>query len=170
MFLNIDSLNLKPIKDFDGYFISDCGKVVSTKYNKKRILKTTYGKKGYEDVKLCKNNKTTHKMIHRLVGEVFVQNPYNKPEIHHKDNNPKNNHFTNLMWVTRKENLKYSYKTMTPIRNFVKCEIHHVDKGFIKSFDSKTEACNYAHEKLGCSKTSLMRYSKSKGYKLIKKV
>lgn len=43
--MNIDSLNLKPIKDFDGYFISDCGKVVSTKYNKKRILKTTYGKK-----------------------------------------------------------------------------------------------------------------------------
>lgn len=59
-------------------------------------------------------------MIHRLVGEAFVENPYNKPEIHHKDNNPKNNHFTNLMWVTRKENLKYSYETMTPIRNFVK--------------------------------------------------
>lgn len=165
--MNIENLILKPVKDFEGYYISECGKVISYKFKKPRIMKTFYGSSGYEGIKLCKNNKITHKMIHRLVGEAFVSNPDNKPEIHHKDNNPKNNHYSNLEWVTRKENLKHSYHTLPPTRNFKKCELHHQEKGFIKSFDDKLSACDYASAKFGCSKTSLMKYLKTGEYKLV---
>lgn len=169
--MDINKLNLKPIKNFDGYYISDCGKVVSTKINKNgKVMVTWYGSSGYEDVKLCKNSKTTHRNIHRLVAEAFIPNPNNKPEIHHKDNNPKNNHYTNLEWVSRKENLSHSYNTMPPTRNFKKCELYHNSNGLIKKFNNKKEACKYASENFGCSKTSLMKYLKSGEYKLVLKV
>lgn len=41
--------------------------------------------------------------VHRLVAETFIPNPENKPEVHHRDRNPSNNHYTNLQWVTKKE-------------------------------------------------------------------
>jgi len=46
--------------------------------------------------------------VHRLVAELYVLNvdPLTKTEVHHIDENTKNNHYTNLMWVTHDENNK----------------------------------------------------------------
>ena len=43
--------------------------------------------------------------VHRLVGEAFIENPNNLPDIDHKDCNKENNHVDNLRWLTRKENM-----------------------------------------------------------------
>lgn len=43
--------------------------------------------------------------IHRAVAELFVPNTDNKPYIDHIDGNSKNNIYTNLRWVTQKENI-----------------------------------------------------------------
>ena len=43
--------------------------------------------------------------LHRIVANLFIPNPENKPEIDHIDGNRYNNHFTNLRWVTHLENL-----------------------------------------------------------------
>ena len=43
--------------------------------------------------------------LHRVVAELFIPNPENKPEIDHIDGNRFNNHYTNLQWVTHQENL-----------------------------------------------------------------
>lgn len=165
--MNIDDYNYLPIKDFDKYYITDCGKVISFKFNKPKIMKTTHCKKGYEYVKLSKNNKTYHKAIHRLVGFHFINNPHNKPEIHHKDNNPSNNNVLNLEWVTRKENLEHSYKTLPPTRNFVKCFLVNEEGNYKKSFNSKKDACDFASENFGCSNSSMVRYGKSGKYRII---
>lgn len=47
--------------------------------------------------------------IHRIVAEAFVPNPdpANRTQVNHKDNNPKNNHYTNLEWVTQQQNLTH---------------------------------------------------------------
>ena len=50
----------KRIKDFEDYAITDDGKVISYKYKEPRIMKTWYQASGYENIKLCKNNKTYH--------------------------------------------------------------------------------------------------------------
>ena len=165
--MNIEKLNLKPVKDFEGYYVSECGKIISKKQKYPRIMPTWLGSSGYEMLKLSKDGELYWKQVHRLVGEAFVSNPDNLPEIHHKDNNPVNNHYSNLEWITRKDNLKHSYKTMSPTRNFKKCELHHIEKGHIKSFDNKKEACDYANEKFGCSNTSLMKYLITGEYKLV---
>ena len=97
----------KPIKDFEYYFISNFGRVKSTKFGKERILKLTKDKDGYLIVNLYKNNKSKTFKVHRLVAEVFLPNPYNLPQVNHKDENPQNNIVTNLEWCDRLYNVRY---------------------------------------------------------------
>jgi hypothetical protein len=62
----------------------------------------------YPSVSLCKNGTKITYSIHRLVAEAFIPNPENKRELHHIDEDKLNNHWTNLMWVTRQEHAKIS--------------------------------------------------------------
>lgn len=65
--------------------------------------------KGYVRVRLQKNGSGRNLFIHRLVAEVFVPNPDNKPEVNHKDGDKTNNRSTNLEWVTSSENQIHAY-------------------------------------------------------------
>lgn len=107
------------IKGFEGlYQISTSGRVKSYEkqwimhHNVKMIQPPMYlrteNRHGYLSVALCKNKKTKHYMIHRLVAEAFIPNPENKPFINHKDFNKTNNTIDNLEWCTSKENNNYS--------------------------------------------------------------
>lgn len=46
--------------------------------------------------------------VHRLVAEAFVSGYRPFLEVHHIDNNRYNNHYTNLMWVTKDQNQSYA--------------------------------------------------------------
>lgn len=88
------------------YLVSEDGKV----YNKKtgRYLKqTNIGWGGYYRVQLGTKNGSP-KLVHRLVAEIYLPNPENKPEVNHIDGNKLNNHVSNLEWVTAKENAKHA--------------------------------------------------------------
>ena len=61
-------------------------------------------KHGHLDLHLYKNNKRTHRSVHRLVAEAFLINDNNYPCIDHIDGNPKNNHIDNLRDVTVSQN------------------------------------------------------------------
>lgn len=50
--------------------------------------------------------------IHRLVGKYFVPNPENKPEINHVRGNTHNNHYKNLEWATRLENVEHAHSVL----------------------------------------------------------
>lgn len=46
--------------------------------------------------------------VHRLVATAFLDNPDNLPEVNHIDENPLNNHVSNLEWCDRQYNIEYS--------------------------------------------------------------
>ena len=67
--------------------------------------------KGYKKVRLYKNGKMKRFYVHRLVAECFVSGKtrYSK-EVDHKNNIRYCNFYTNLKWVTRKQNMKDCHK------------------------------------------------------------
>lgn len=96
----------KDIPNHSGYQVSNLGQI---KGKNKKILSGGV-KKGYREVILVNNNVRYYKLVHRLVAEVFIPNPENKPQINHKDGNKLNNSVTNLEWCTASENMKHAYK------------------------------------------------------------
>ena len=101
------------IYDYSGlYQVSNMGRVRSLNYNKTgeiKILKLRNGRNGYKDILLHKNGKTKRHSVHRLVAFGFVSNddPINKTQVNHIDENKQNNVWTNLEWTTPKENTNH---------------------------------------------------------------
>lgn len=117
------------------------------------------------------NGKRKHFLVHRLVAIVFIPNPNNYDEIHHKDENKANNNIENLEWCSRKQNLSHYYKNNKPIHNFINVKLIEVESNkTIKEFKTKSEACDFAKNNFNCSSGYLMKNKVSKGYKIIENV
>ena len=110
----------KTIEGFEGlYEVSNLGRVRSLDRVRKAGYGSTANVKGkiltpqylkgtkYSVVTLCRNEAGKHYLIHRLVATAFIDNPYNLPEVNHKDENPSNNNVSNLEWCDRKYNNNY---------------------------------------------------------------
>ena len=134
-----------------------------------KILATFLDKHGYENIKLCKNNKTYHKSIHRLVAEHFISNPNNLPMVDHINKVRNDNRVENLQWIDRKGNLERSFETMSPVRNFNQCELFNSNNILLGRYQSVKEACRYCAKEYGARFSGLYRNLKSKGY-YIKKI
>lgn len=112
-----------PIKGFEGlYSVTDRGVVSSEDRTialfvkgKETLRKRKGGAishringRGYVMVNLWKDGVMYTRNVHRLVGEAFINNPLNKPEINHIDGDQTNNHIANLEWCSRSENALHS--------------------------------------------------------------
>lgn len=67
---------------------------------------------GYKYVTLLFDDNYTFKRIavHRLVAYAYLEDPQpNQIWVNHKDGNKSNNHYSNLEWVTIKDNIKHAY-------------------------------------------------------------
>lgn len=112
----------KDIKDYEGiYQVSNKGRIKSLarqiRYKngkiinrKEQILKES-NLNGYLQVPLSKDGKFTHKYIHRLVAQAFLDNYKEDLEVNHIDFNRSNNNVENLECITKYENTMYSYKS-----------------------------------------------------------
>ena len=99
---------LKDIKGYDGeYAVSEDGLVFS--YKKHAFLSLTKTRNGYLRVVLYKKGKGVSYYIQRLVAQAFVPNPDNKKQVNHIDGNKLNNNYTNLEWMTSKENINHAW-------------------------------------------------------------
>lgn len=100
------------LQDFPGYAVTHDGKVYSLNYRKQKgVVSELQGrpiKGGYLSVALWKDNKKHECLIHRLIAEIFIPNPENKPEVNHKDGDKAYNHYANLEWVTPSENMQHA--------------------------------------------------------------
>lgn len=114
--------------DYRGiYWVSNTGRVkakavVSNKYHKKgEIYEVKYryntrkqnkhgGLGGYCIVALYKNGLRKDIALHRIVINVFSNNPNNLPQVNHIDGNKRNNAISNLEWCTNGENQTHAFK------------------------------------------------------------
>ncbi len=102
----------KDVVGYEGlYQVSNTGKVRSLNYRavKNRVHELTpkTNNSGRLWVELFKDGIARQHLIHRIVGNAFIPNPYKFEEINHKDENPKNNNVDNLEWCTREYNVRY---------------------------------------------------------------
>lgn len=105
LFSNIDFNEYTQIED-SNHFINNKGEVVN-KFNEKVKPRNC---NGYLMVDINTNKKHKTLYIHRVVAQIFLPNPENLPEVHHKDNNKSNNHLDNLEWTTKSMNCRMSSK------------------------------------------------------------
>ena len=108
----------KDVHEYNGlYQVSNYGRVRSLNYlghGKTQILKHNIITKGYHQVKLSKNNVSKCFLVHRLVAELFVDNPNpdNFNQVNHKDEDKNNNSFSNLEWCDNDYNCHYGTRSI----------------------------------------------------------
>lgn len=96
----------KPIPGFEGYKVSNTGKVLSDRGLSPRILKPgVKNGRPYLCVNLRKNKKTFNIMVHQLVLLAFVGPRPDDMVSCHNDDNPQHNHIDNLRYDTQSANL-----------------------------------------------------------------
>lgn len=94
------------IKGFeDKYQISDHGRVYS-------VFLNDYLKQIITDYCFVRLNSNILYRIHELVAEYFIEKVPGKNIPHHIDNNPQNNHYTNIFWTDKKGNIEEYYDFM----------------------------------------------------------
>ena len=147
--LNVDIMdNLERLDDYEvfvelpkykGYYISSHGRVYSTKSNK--LIKQTYiGRdKNRASCTLRKTGKSeeTTLIIAGLVGEIFCDHSdiEGKYLWHHKDYNPFNNRWDNLVAMP--------YKVHSRLHSGSRVYLYNNQSGLLKPYLSKSAICDY---------------------------
>lgn len=101
----------RAVMGYEGlYEVSSDGRVRSLNYRgvQGRIEDLSPGDKGgYLAVVLYSRGVQQGRLVHRLVAQAFLDNPLELPEVNHIDENPSNNHVSNLEWCTRTYNINF---------------------------------------------------------------
>jgi len=95
----------REIPDFDGYKVSNHGRIGSIKSGAFKIMRLQSDKYGYKRICLRNLYKKKCFKVHNLVLTVFgPEKEKHKLHCGHNDGNASNNHIDNLRWVTIQEN------------------------------------------------------------------
>ena len=108
--------DFKEVSGYEGlYIINGSGSVFSIGRHGTRHknglyqLKQYESHKGYKVVHLMKNSRKQSFSVHRLVAKEFIRPPEPSEQVDHLDGNKSNNHFSNLEYVTCKENINRAW-------------------------------------------------------------
>lgn len=125
------------------YSISEDGEIKNIETG--RTISQREDKDGYMVCNLSTTNKRQQTFkVHRLVALMYVENdnPEVKVQVNHKDENKKNNHYSNLEWCTLHYNINYGLRTkkaITPRERAI--IIKNENTGDVVKFESIASAC-----------------------------
>lgn len=101
----------RDVAGYEGlYQVSSEGRVKSLErkgHKSERILKPDVVGGGYLAVVLYAGGKTRMFFVHRLVCQAFHENPDNKPQVNHINEDKTDNRACNLEWCTCKQNINH---------------------------------------------------------------
>ena len=108
-----NDIEFYPMENFDGYYISKCAKVLSTRpkngrgdcdIKHLREINACTNSRGYKTIHLH-NGKRMVKSIHTILGDTFLKDTKGEDmELDHIDKNKLNNNLNNLRFVSRSDN------------------------------------------------------------------
>lgn len=132
----------RDVEGYEGlYRVSEYGDVMAINYRntgEKRILKQSDNGKGYKFVHLTKDGKSKTQYVHRLVATAFCEGSDYFTVVNHMDEDPTNNHYTNLEWCTTEYNINYGTRNEKCSKK-VRC----IELDII--FDSVSSAAEYVN-------------------------
>lgn len=139
---------------------------------KSRVLKYAVSKDGYARVGLMIDGKLVTRKVHRLVAERFcTRSRPDQLEVNHIDGNKLNNHFSNLEWVNRSENMKKAFsvglsKPLVGEKN-PSSKINQETATKIKKRLSDKNSCSAISKDLGISIHIVKDISRGKTWKIL---
>lgn len=158
--------NYGRLRSLDRDLVSIDGKVV--RFEGRMRIASDNGS-GYLYLPLSKDGVRKNHLVHRLVATAFIENGNPDHDIvNHIDENPKNNHASNLEWCDAKYNMNYGNKISKSNATYQKNRKlgkHGAvgkpktavrifdDKGFRKDFNSVKELTDY----LSCSRAAVSK-------------
>lgn len=93
-------------KEYHGYTVFEDGTILS---KSGKVMSQKCGTYGYKRLNLRINRKKKFHETHRLVAELFIENPEGKRTVNHIDGDKLNNNVSNLEWATHSENNQHAY-------------------------------------------------------------
>lgn len=93
-------------RDYKGYKVSDTGLVLRKDGRGYQNLKKH--KRGYMLCHISDEGTKKWMLVHRIVAELFIPNPDNKPQVNHINGDKSDNCVSNLEWVTNNENRQHA--------------------------------------------------------------
>lgn len=148
-----------PVAEYEGFYeVSTHGNIRSVDrtiianngkphFCKGRVLVNKFSM-GYARVCLCKNNIHHDVIVHRIVCAAFHGKGQPNHQVNHIDGNKRNNHYTNLEWLSALENIQHASKTGLMKRK------GHFNPASKQVVNTKTG------EVFGCAKDAFMQYGK----------
>lgn len=172
-------IKYKRIPGFDDYFITEHGDVYSIRLRGRerephlhKLKPKNPGKDNkYLNIILCNENGQFTKSIHRLVAENFVDGYFSGAVVNHIDGNNRNNHASNLEWVTIKDNVHKSYITSgkSAKRHYKEWRLYDPENRLIGIFYDHLEMEEFIkNNRLNAAGTQLTKNGFSRGYTVIK--
>ena len=157
----------KDVVGYEGlYQVSNLGRVKSLKYGKERILKSANIGRGYLKVNLWRNREQKQYLVHRLVGQSFIPNPNNLPEINHRDEDKTNNKVVNLEWCSSKYNANFGTRNQRQAEKCSKTVFQYTKTGeFVKKWKSTHDVeRNLGYDQGHISACCLGKYKSAYGF------
>ena len=157
----------RDVADYEGrYQVSSEGRVKSLERKgrkSERILKPGVRSKGYLFVVLCAGGKSRMFSVHRLVCTAFHDNPENKLDVNHINENKTDNRACNLEWCTRRENVNHGSRNERAANGIAKALSKQVgqytlDGELVKTWVSTMEA----ERQTGFSRSNISQVARGK--------